>query len=223
MSGRLDSCARLPRRPRSSPTPWCAWRAGGLSKATRISANRSARRSAGRAVSRPGALAAGSLVRRAASSAGSMPTWSSGAISNIEETFAGIDVRTLKLRPRRSGTARRSSRSASASTTPTPQLHLSRLHRHGAVPRHPAAGIDPTDDLAWADERDVLIAMTCRPYRREVVEAVDRPRTGRDGDRRLRQPASPIIRFRRSRLRRGVDTPQFFPSSVRPSPFWKRC
>jgi DNA-binding MurR/RpiR family transcriptional regulator len=29
------------------------------------------------------------------------------------------------------------------------------------------------DDLAWADERDVLIAMTCRPYRTEVVETVE--------------------------------------------------
>jgi DNA-binding MurR/RpiR family transcriptional regulator len=32
-----------------------------------------------------------------------------------------------------------------------------------------------TDDLAWADGRDVLIAMTCRPYRAEVVEAVRSP------------------------------------------------
>jgi nitrite reductase/ring-hydroxylating ferredoxin subunit len=41
----------------------------------------------------------------------------------------------------------------------------------------------------------VLIAMTCKPYRTEVVEAVDGPRTGHDGDRPVRQPRlSPIIR-----------------------------
>ena len=37
----------------------------------------------------------------------------------------------------------------------------------------PKAGSTAVDDMAWADERDVLIAMTMRPYRREVVEAVN--------------------------------------------------
>jgi hypothetical protein len=41
------------------------------------------------------------------------------AIRNLEETFAGIDAAALKARPRRSGTRATSSRSVSASTTPT--------------------------------------------------------------------------------------------------------
>jgi hypothetical protein len=73
-----------------------------------------------------------------------------------------------------------------------------------------------TDDLAWADERDVLIAMTCKPYRREVVEAVrHRPRAGREGHRRFRQPGLAGHHwFRPFGFVVAADTPQFFPSSV---------
>ena len=38
-----------------------------------------------------------------------------------------------------------------------------------AIPRHGSVAID---DLARAGKGDVLIAMTCKPYRTEVVEAV---------------------------------------------------
>jgi DNA-binding MurR/RpiR family transcriptional regulator len=60
----------------------------------------------------------------------------------------------------------------------------------------------------------VLIAMTCKPYRREVVEAV---RIAREQGVTVigvsDSPASPVIRFG-VRFVVGVDTPQFFPSSV---------
>jgi hypothetical protein len=45
-----------------------------------------------------------------------------------------------------------------------------------------------------------------------VVEAVDRPRAGPEGDRRFRQPGLPD--HPADSVCRRVDTPQFFPSSV---------
>ena len=36
----------------------------------------------------------------------------------------------------------------------------------------PSAGGTAIDELAWADEQDVLIAITCAPFREEVVTAV---------------------------------------------------
>ncbi len=81
-----------------------------------------------------------------------------------------------------------------------------------AIPR---PGSTPVDDLAWADGRDVLIAMTCRPYRAEVVEAV---RLARDQGLTVialsDSPASPIIRAAQHGFVVAADTPQFFPSSV---------
>jgi hypothetical protein len=61
----------------------------------------------------------------------------------------------------------------------------------------------------------VLIAMTSKPYRREVVEAV---RLAREQGVTVigvsDSPHQPVIIGRGVRFRRGVDTPQFFPSSV---------
>jgi DNA-binding MurR/RpiR family transcriptional regulator len=71
------------------------------------------------------------------------------------------------------------------------------------------------DDLAWADERDVLIAMTCKPYRTEVIEAVKIAREqGLTVIGISDSPASPVIRGSEHGFVVAVDTPQFFPSSV---------
>ena len=79
----------------------------------------------------------------------------------------------------------------------------------------PRAGSVATDDLAWADGRDVLIAITCRPYRVEVVEAV---RVAREQGITVvaisDSPASPIILNAHHGFVVAADTPQFFPSSV---------
>ncbi len=42
----------------------------------------------------------------------------------------------------------------------------------GANPFRFRLGSTAVDDLAWASEQNVLIAITCKPYRREVVDAV---------------------------------------------------
>ena len=58
----------------------------------------------------------------------------------------------------------------------------------------PKAGSTAIDDLAWANDQDVLIAITCKPYRSEVVEAV---RVAREQGVKIvgisDSPASPII------------------------------
>ncbi|MFK7938112.1 MAG: MurR/RpiR family transcriptional regulator, partial [Roseovarius sp.] len=79
----------------------------------------------------------------------------------------------------------------------------------------PKPGSVATDDLAWADERDVLIAMTCRPFRTEVIEAVDiAVEQGLSVVSISDSPASPIIRAAHHGFVVSADTPQFFPSSV---------
>jgi DNA-binding MurR/RpiR family transcriptional regulator len=81
-----------------------------------------------------------------------------------------------------------------------------------AIPR---PGSTPADDLAWADGRDVLIAMTSRPYRTEVVKAVEIAREqGMTIIALSDSPASPILRGADHGFVVSVDTPQFFPSSI---------
>lgn len=81
-----------------------------------------------------------------------------------------------------------------------------------AIPR---AGSTAIDDLAFADHQDVLIAITYRPYRREVIEAVEIA-----CEQKLvvigisDSPVSPIIRSSDHGFVVQVETPQFFPSSV---------
>jgi DNA-binding MurR/RpiR family transcriptional regulator len=79
----------------------------------------------------------------------------------------------------------------------------------------PQGGTLPIDGLVRADERDILIAITFRPYRREVVEAVEVARS-------LNIPviaisdslASPIMADAQHRFVIPVETPQFFISMV---------
>lgn len=81
-----------------------------------------------------------------------------------------------------------------------------------AIPR---PGSTSVDDLAWADERDSLIAITCSPYRTEVVEAVQIAKS--QGVRIIAlsdSPVSPIIRAAEFGFVVSTETPQFFPSSV---------
>ncbi len=81
-----------------------------------------------------------------------------------------------------------------------------------AIPR---PGSTPVDDLAWADQRDVLIAITCKPYRAEVVEAVSIAKEqGMTVVGLSDSPASPILRHADHGFTVSVETPQFFPSSV---------
>jgi hypothetical protein len=217
-------CARSPRRPRSNPTPSCAWRAGGLSKATRISARPF------REAIRQGAVSFPDRARwlqdhppRGAISAGSMPTWSKGAIRNIEETFAGIDADTLKPRPRRSGpraglhARRRRQQLQCRNFTYLASTGMVEFH---AIPRP-----------AGRHRRSGLGRRARRPDRDDLQTLPHRGGRGRRiareqgvtviGLRQPRQPDHPRRRVTASSsasTRRSSSRPR-----SRPSPFWKRC
>ena len=138
------------------------------------------------------------------------------AIRNIEETFAGISAEALKAAAEAIWNSRNVfvlgvgvNNSNARNFTYLASTGMKDFH---AIPR---SGSTAVDDLAWADARDVLIAMTCKPYRSEVVEAV---RIAREQGIKVvsisDSPASPIILGADHGFVVAADTPQFFPSSV---------
>lgn len=140
----------------------------------------------------------------------------SAAISNIEETFAGIEEVQLTEAARTIWKSRQTFTLGVGVNNSNAQ-NFTYLASTGMVQFHaiPRSGSTPIDDLAWADERDVLIAITCKPYRSEVVEAVSIARE--QGVKVIGisdSPASPIIVDSDHGFVVAVDTPQFFPSSV---------
>lgn len=138
------------------------------------------------------------------------------AIRNIEETFAGLDADRLKAAAETIWNARKVftlgvgvNNSNAANFT---YLASTGMRDFTVIPR---PGSTPADDLAWAGERDVLIAITCRPYRTEVVDAVHLARE--QGVKVIGlsdSPASPVILGSDHGFVVAADTPQFFPSSV---------
>lgn len=138
------------------------------------------------------------------------------AIRNIEETFAGISAGQLDAAAKDIWQARRVFTLGVGVNQPNAQ-NFTYLASTGMVDFHaiPHPGRLVSDELAWADERDLLIAITCRPYRREVAEAVA---LARDQGLTIigisNSPASPVIRNAHHGFVISVDTPQFFPSSV---------
>ena len=138
------------------------------------------------------------------------------AIRNIEETFAGISADALKRAAEDIWNSRQVfvmgvgvNNANARNFTYLAGTGMTRFH---TIPR---AGSVATDDLAWADERDVMIAITCHPYRAEVIEAV---RIAREQGLKVvaisDSPASPIILGADHGFVVAADTPQFFPSSV---------
>jgi DNA-binding MurR/RpiR family transcriptional regulator len=138
------------------------------------------------------------------------------AIRNIEETFANISAEDLQDAAETVWNARDvyvlGVGVNNANVQNFTYLACTGMTRFYAIPK---PGSVATDDLAWADSRDVLIAMTCRPYRTEVIEAVGIAREqGLSVVGISDSPASPIIRAAQHGFVVSVDTPQFFPSSV---------
>jgi len=138
------------------------------------------------------------------------------AVRNIEETFAGISEKSLKAAAEAIWGSRQVF-TLGVGVNNANARNFTYLASTGMTQFHtiPKPGSTATDDLAWADGRDVLIAMTMRPYRTEVVEAV---RIARDQGMTVigisDSPASPIILQAQHGFTVAVDTPQFFPSSV---------
>jgi DNA-binding MurR/RpiR family transcriptional regulator len=155
-------------------------------------------------------------VRKAGDLGGLYADMVQDVLRNVEETFAGISADKLKA----AATAIWSSRSVftlGVGVNNSNARNFTYLASTGMVQFHaiPRSGSTPVDDLAWADKRDVLIAITCKPYRSEVVEAVNIAREqGMTVICLSDSPASPILRDVDHSFLVSVDTPQFFPSSV---------
>ena len=137
-------------------------------------------------------------------------------MTNIEETFAGISTEDMKAAAKAIWDARRVftlgvgvNNSVARNFTYLASTGMTEFH---AIPR---PGSTPVDDLAWADDNDILIAVTCKPYRSEVVKAVAIAKEqGMTIVALSDSPASPIIRMADHGFVVSVETPQFFPSSV---------
>jgi DNA-binding MurR/RpiR family transcriptional regulator len=155
-------------------------------------------------------------IRKSGDLGGLYGDMAEAAMRNIEDTFAGIDAELLKAAAEAIWASRQvfvlGVGVMNANARNFTYLASTGMTDFHAIPR---PGSTPVDDLAWADGRDVLIAMTCRPYRAEVVEAV---RLARDQGLTVvalsDSPASPIIRAAQHGFVVAADTPQFFPSSV---------
>ncbi len=138
------------------------------------------------------------------------------ALNNIEETFARIDESTLRAAAEAIWRARRVYVLGVGVNNANAQ-NFAYLASTGMVEFHaiPRAGAAAADEIVWADVRDVLIAITCHPYRTEVVETV---RLAKEQGLAIialsDSPVSPIIRAADHGFVLSVDTPQFFPSSV---------
>lgn len=139
-----------------------------------------------------------------------------GSIRNLEETFAGIDAEALKSAAEAIWASRQVF-TLGVGVNNANARNFTYLASTGMVQFHaiPRPGSTPTDDLAWADNRDVLIAMSMRPYRSEVMAAIEVAREQGITIIGLSDSlASPIIRAADHGFVVAVDTPQFFPSSV---------
>ncbi|MEM6462196.1 MAG: MurR/RpiR family transcriptional regulator [Pseudomonadota bacterium] len=138
------------------------------------------------------------------------------AISNIEQTFAATSDADLKLAADAIVAARRTfvlgvgvNASNARNFTYLADMAVDTIE---AIPRY---GSVAADDLARAEAGDVLIAITCKPYRTEVIEAVELARD--EGVTIIAisdSPASPIVLASDHAFVVDAETPQFFPSSV---------
>lgn len=140
----------------------------------------------------------------------------SSAIDNIERTFAATSASEMQAAADAIVAARRTfvlgvgvNGSNARNFTYLADMAVDTIE---AIPRHGSVAID---DLARAGKGDVLIAMTCKPFRTEVVEAVEIARTqGVTIIAISDSPASPIVIGSDHSFIVDAETPQFFPSSV---------
>ncbi|MBC6443789.1 MAG: MurR/RpiR family transcriptional regulator [Rhodobacteraceae bacterium] len=138
------------------------------------------------------------------------------AFRNIEDTFAGISEADLRNVAKDIWTSRKVyilgvgvNHSNASNFGYLAATGMSDFH---AIPR---PGSTAVDDLARTDHRDILIAITCKPYRAEVVKAMA---VAREQGLKIvgisDSAASPVIVGADHGFVVSADTPQFFPSSV---------
>lgn len=138
------------------------------------------------------------------------------ALQNLQDTFGGINATRLEAAAHDIWKSRTVytlgvgiNNSNARNFTYLASTGMKDFH---AIPR---PGSTPIDDITWANDQDVLIAITCKPYRREVVEAVHIAKEqGMTVVSISDSLASPIIRAADHGFVIAAETPQFFPSSV---------
>lgn len=145
------------------------------------------------------------------------------ALDNIEGFFASTDHRAIEAAARDIVAARRCYALGVGVNNAIAQnfAYLADMAIEG-VRALPQGGAQPVDGLAHAGGRDILIAMTFRPYRREIVEAVAVARA--QGVRVIAisdSLASPIMPDAQHRFVVPTDTPQFFISTVALTAFFE--
>lgn len=155
-------------------------------------------------------------IRRSGAFGGLFADMARAAATNIEETFAATSAEALTAAARALWGSR-DVYTLGVGVNSSNARNFTYLASTGMMNFHaiPKSGSTPVDDLAWADERDALIAITLKPYRSEVVEATRLARgqgltiIGVSDSR-----ASPVMRAADHGFLVSADTPQFFPSSV---------
>lgn len=155
-------------------------------------------------------------IRKSGDLGGLYADMAEAAIRNLEETFAAIRAEDLKAAAEVIWASRQVYTLGvgvnNANARNFTYLASTGMQQFHAIPRPGSTAID---DLAWANERDVLITMSCRPYRTEVVKALEIAREqGMTIIGLSDSPASPVIRAADHGFVVAADTPQFFPSSV---------
>ena len=137
-------------------------------------------------------------------------------LANVEATFADISTDALKSAADAIWNARRVF-TLGVGVNNSVARNFTYLASTGMVQFHaiPTAGSNAIDDLAMADSDDVLIAMSVKPYRREVVETIAVAKElGMTVIGITDSLASPVALKADHAFVVSTDTPQFFPSSV---------
>ena len=136
------------------------------------------------------------------------------AISNIEETFSATDAKQLKaaadaiVRSRRAFILGVGVNQALARNFA--YLADMAVDNIMAIPRDGSLAVD---DISRATRRDVLIAITFKPYRAEIIDAVNLARElGLTIIGISDSPASPIVAGSQHGFVVQTDTPKFFTS-----------
>ena len=142
-------------------------------------------------------------------------------LANVEDLFQQTDPAALKAAADRIVAARRTYvLGVGVANPPARNFAYVAGMAIDTVTAIPQAGSLPADDLARAGPDDVLIAMTFKPWRREVVEAVT---TARDQGVQIialsDSLAAPIMTGAAHRFTVPTETPQAFTSTVALSAF----
>ena len=141
------------------------------------------------------------------------------AIENIESTFADTDAASIKAAADAIVDARKTyvlgvgiNHTLARSFAYLADMALENVE---AIPRDGSLAID---DVARAGPEDVLVAMTFKPYRSDVIDAVSyADEQGVTIIGISDSPASPLVAGREHGFDVQTDSPQFFTSTIAPA------